>query len=135
MLVSLSEACDHLRIDDVADDGWLNVMIPAVSQAVLLWLKDDWRAYELEYDDAGEVVLSDGKPVMRLDEGGQPIVKPVVKAAVLVELAAQFRFREGDAPQVPAHWGHGYTLGIGATALLTPLRRATRSEEHTSELQ
>jgi len=125
MLVSLSEACDHLRIDDVADDGWLNVMIPAVSQAVLLWLKDDWRAYELEYDDAGEVVLSDGKPVMRLDEGGQPIVKPVVKAAVLVELAAQFRFREGDAPQVPAHWGHGYTLGIGATALLTPLRRAT----------
>lgn len=125
MLVSLSEAYDHLRIDDVADDGWLSVMIPAVSQAVLLWLKDDWRAYELEYDDAGEVVLSDGKPVMRLDEGGQPIVKPVVKAAVLVELAAQFRFREGDAPQVPAHWGHGYTLGIGATALLTPLRRAT----------
>lgn len=125
MLVSLQEAYEHLHIDDDAHDSWLNMMIPAVSQAVLLWLKDDWRAYEIELDESGDVVMKDGKPKPRLDEEDKPITKPIVKAAVLVELAAQFRFREGDAPQVPAHWGHGYTLGIGATALLTPLRRTT----------
>lgn len=112
MLVSLEDARAHLRIDSFSgespDDAWLEIMIPAISEAVLLWLKDEERAYEVD------------------SEGERGDVRPVVRAAVLVELASQYRFRESEgAAHVPAHWGHGYNLGIGATALLTPLRRST----------
>lgn len=103
MLVTIEQAKDHLRIDSEADDTWLAGWIPAISQAVLLWLKDETRAYDDE-----------------------EMVKPIVQSAVLIELASQYRFREGDgAAQVPANWGHGYTLSLGATALLTPLRKST----------
>jgi len=129
-LITIEEAREHLRIDDFngmsADDAWLNVMIPAVSQAVLLWLKDESRAYVIEVDSSGnQVVDSNGDPVFEEDSNG-PVAKPIVRAAVLVELASQYRFREGEGvAQVPAHWGHGYTLSVGAASLLTPLRRST----------
>lgn len=103
MLVTIDQAKDHLRIDSDADDSWLSVWVPAISQAVLLWLKDESRAY---------------------NEDGDAL--PIVQSAVLIELASQYRFREGEgAAQVPANWGHGYTLSLGATALLTPLRKST----------
>lgn len=125
-MVTIEEARQHLRIDGDYDDDWLDMMIVAISQAVLLWLKDETRAYELETDSNGDVIYdSDGDPVIETDSNG-PVAKPIVKAAVLVELASQYRFRDGDGvAQVPAHWGHGYTLSAGSTALLTPLRKTT----------
>lgn len=120
MLVTLDEARAHLRIDHDADDAWLTTWIAAVSQAVLAWLKDDWRAYESSgnTDSAGD-------PIPLEDSNGL-VVRPIVRAAVLVELAQQYRFRDGSgAAAVPTHWGHGFTLGAGATSLLTPLRKAT----------
>lgn len=118
MLVTIDEARNHLRIDGSDDDAWLAVWIPAISQAILLWLKDSNRAYETEVDSNGDTVI--------IEDSNGPIVRPIVKSSVLVELASQYRFREGEGvAQVPAHWGHGYTLSVGATSLLTPLRRST----------
>lgn len=131
-LVTLAEARAHLRIDDFdeiggPDDDWMNTMIPAVSEAVLGWLKDSWRAYVLELDSEDEVVFdSDEVPVPVLDSDGEPTPKPSVKAAVLIELERQYRFRGGEGEgDMPVEAGHGYTLGKGATYILTPLRKAT----------
>ena len=127
-LVTLQEAKDHLLVDTSAGDNWLNMAIEGVSDAVLRWLKKDWRAYEVLKDSSGNIVVdSNGDPIVLEDSNG-PIVKPVVKMAALVELAVQFRYRDGkDAPAVPSHWGYGYTLSAGPTSLLTPLRKSTVS--------
>lgn len=128
MLVTLQEARDHLLMDTSDMDAWIMTTVEAVSDAVLAWLKDSWRAYEVETDSNGDDVLdSNGDPVPLLDSNGEPVVKRRVKQAVLVETALQFRFREGAeaAYQVPAHWGHGHALGYGATALLASVRKAT----------
>jgi len=126
-LVTIPEAAAHLRLDNDADEAWLEIFIPAISQAVLLWLKEDWRAYVPADDSNGDPLMdSNGDTIPALDSNGEPFPKPVVKAAVLVELAQQYRFRDGSGAQaVPSHWGHGYTLGAGATSLLTPLRKST----------
>lgn len=126
-LVTLDDARNHLRTDSTADDAWLELWITAISQAVLLWLKDDWRAYVLMTDSNGDVITdSAGEPLPVEDSPGSPVVKPIVRAAVLAELAQQYRFRDGSgAAAVPSHWGHGYTLGAGATSLLTSLRKTT----------
>lgn len=106
--VTLEQARHQLRTDP-EDDSWLEMWIPAVSAAVVLWLKDEQRCYEADLDDEGN-----------------PVVLPSVKAAVLIELAAQHRFRDSEgAPVMPATAGHGYVLSQGATALLAPLRRST----------
>lgn len=119
-LVTVDEARLHLRLDNTEDNLWLEMWIPSVSQAILKWLKDDWRAYE-----PSGLEDSNGDPIPLEDSNG-PVVKPMVKAACLVEIAQQYRFRDGsEAPMVPSHWGHGHTLGAGATALLTPLRKGT----------
>lgn len=127
-LVTLDEARDHLRLDEGPDDTWLATWIPVVSEAVALWLKDEWRLYQPEVDSDGEPVLdSDGRPVVVLDSDGEPVVRWTVKAACLVELASQYRFREGEGKDnaVPADAGHGYVLNKASTALLAPLRRPT----------
>lgn len=117
-LVTLDEAKNHLHIDGSDDDAWLDTWISAISQAVLLWLKDSTRAYETSTDSNGDKVI--------VEDSNGPVVLPVVKSAVLVELASQYRFREGEGvAQVPPSWGHGYTLSAGPTSLLTPLRRST----------
>lgn len=77
--------------------------------------------YEPELDSAGQIVI---------DSSGDPIPTEVVrwsvKAAVLVELASQYRYREGEGDNaVPSHAGHGYALCRAATDLLTPLRKST----------
>lgn len=126
--VTLAEAKMHLMVDTDAHDPWLNMMIPAISGAVQTWLKNPWRAYVVEQDEDGNpIVDSNGDWIPEEDSNGA-VVNPTVKAATLVELALQFRFRDGaDATTayVPSHWGHGYVLGIGATSLLAGLRRST----------
>jgi len=132
-LVTIADARAQLRLDDFdssggADDAWLEIWIPAVSQAVMTWLKDSWRAFVPEYDSAGAVIVdSAGDPIPALDSNGDPTPKPVVRAAVLIELASQFRFREGEGTDnvVPDAAGHGYTLNKASTSLLTGLRKST----------
>lgn len=128
-LVTAAQARAQLRIDNDADDEWLEIWIPAVSQAVATWLKEDWRLYVPALDSNGDPLTdSNGDTIPVLDSNGNPTAKPVVRAAVLVELAQQYRFRDGSGAQpVPTHWGHGYVLGAGATSLLAGLRKSTVS--------
>lgn len=128
-LIDIDEACDHLRLDSVGSDiGWLVTMIPAVSQGVALWLKDEWRLYVPERDSSGEVVLDEiGNPVPAKNDHGEKIVQPVVRAAVLMELESAYRFRGGEGKDnvVTPDAGYGYTLNKASTALLQALRKPT----------
>lgn len=132
-LVSVADARVQLRLDDFnsgggADDAWLAIWIPGVSAAVASWLKDEWRLYVPALDSAGDVIRdSAGDPIPALDSAGLPTVLPIVRVATLVELASQFRFREGEGKDnvVPADAGHGYILSKGATAILSRLRKST----------
>lgn len=129
-LVTKAEAYAQLRIDDTAHDVWLAVWIPAVSQAVLNWLKDEWRAYDPELDADGNPVLdSAGDEIPLVDTSGNMTPRWSVKAAVLLELAVQFRYRDGLGPTVETgdlySGRYGYTLSRGATAILQPLRKPT----------
>ena len=134
-LITREQAYEHLRLDydsgGSADDAWLDVFIPAVSDAVARWVKDSWRLYVPALDSDGNPVLdSDGNPVPLLDSDGEPVVKPVVRAACLLELASQYRFREGEGKDnaVPSHEGYGHGLtSKAAVALLTTIRRPTVS--------
>lgn len=126
-LVTAAEAKSHLRIDSTADDVWLAIFIPAISEAVALWLKDSWRLYEPELDAGGDPILdSAGDPIPSEDSNGL-VVRWVVKAAVLIELGNVYRFREGEGTDnaVPDAAGHGYVLNKASTALLAPLRKST----------
>lgn len=131
-LVTIDDARQQLRLDEIdsnggADDAWLALAIPGVSEAVRSWLKDDWRLYLPERDTAGQVITdTDGDPIPAEDSSGNPITHPTVRLAVLLELASQFRYREGEGENVvPADAGHGYTLSKGATAILAGLRKPT----------
>lgn len=127
-LVTLQEAYEHLRLDydsnGSSDDAWLTVFIAAISEAVSAWLKVDARLYVPEVDSSGSPLL---------DSAGDPIpafplvVRPVVKAAVLIELGSVYRYREGEGVDnvVPDAAGWGYVLNKTSTALLTPLRKST----------
>lgn len=123
--VTIQEAYAHLRLGDYdssggPDDDWLAIFIPAISQAVALWLKDDWRPYVPEVDSGGVVTDSSGDPIPT------DVVRPVVKAAVLLELASVYRYREGEGDnRVDQAEGWGYVLNKTSTALLAPLRRPT----------
>lgn len=125
-LVSHADARHQLRLDepssgqDGADDPWLDIWIPAVSAAIAQWLKDEWRLYVPAEDSNGPLEDSNGDPIP------SDVVQPNVRAACLVELSSQFRFREGEGENmVEAHEGHGYILSKGATRLLVGLRKTT----------
>lgn len=125
-LVTRAEAAAQLRItldSNGGDDGpWLDIFIPAISQAVAQWLKDEWRLYVPELDSNGDVLKdSNGDPIPTV------VVQPIVKGAVLVELASAFRFREGEGTEnvVPADAGYGYMLNKTSTAMLAALRKTT----------
>lgn len=127
-LVTTEEAAAHLRCDEDTEEVWLSAFIPAVSEAVALWLKDEWRLYEPSYDSNGDVIEdSSGDPIPALDEDGAGTVRAVVRAAVLVELASQYRYRDGEGTDnvVTPDAGHGYTLNKASTALLSGLRKST----------
>ena len=127
-LVTVEEARAHLRIDNDADDAWLATWILAISQAVFTWLKDEWRAYELLTVDGVVVKDSNDDPIILEDSNG-PVIKPLVTAACLVELASQYRFRDGNPNQTFTgdlyNGRYGYILSQGATALLQALRKTT----------
>lgn len=129
--VSIEDCRYHLRLDadsnGGADDGWLAIFIPAISSAVALWLKDEWRAFVCMLDSNGDYIVdSNEDPIPIIDSNGDMTVQPVVRAACLVEIGSQFRFREGEGDNVvPADAGHGYILSKGATALLAGLRMST----------
>lgn len=123
-MVTLAEARNHLRLDTgTADDAWLAIFIPAISEAVLNWLKDEWRAYVPEEDSNGIVTDSNGDPIPAI-----PLeARWSVKAAVLLELGNVYRNREGEGKDnvVPDAAGWGYVLNKASTALLAPLRKTT----------
>lgn len=125
-LVSVEDALLQIRGDADADSAWLQVWIPVVSEAVRSWLKDDWRLYVHAVDSDGNVITdSDGDPIPVEDSDG-PLVNHLVRAAVLLEIASQYRFREGEGDnRVEANEGYGYSLSRGATALLAGLRKPT----------
>lgn len=126
-LVTVDDAREQLRLDSSDNDPWVHIAIQGVSEAVRAWMKDDWRLYLPARDSSGDVVVdSDGDPVPAEDSDG-PIVHPTVRLAVLVELASQFRFREGEGKDnvVTPDAGHGYVLNKASTALLSALRRPT----------
>lgn len=126
-LVTVAEARIHLR-SDTADDTWLAIFIPAISEAVLGWLKEAWRAYVPELGPDGLPLLdSAGDEIPALDSNGDMTPRTIVKAAVLIELANVYRFREGEGTDnvVPDAAGHGYVLNKTSTALLAPLRKST----------
>lgn len=133
-LVTIEECYNHLRIDEVdssgsPDDPWLQVFIPAISQAIALWVKTEARLFFPELDSNGQPVTdSNGDPVPELDSNNQPTPLPIVRAAVLVELERQYRSRGGEDDTFVEDFGnagYGYTLGRGSTALLSPLRKPT----------
>lgn len=126
-LVTNAEARAQLYIDDDAHDAWLAIWIPAVSDAVARWLKDWWRLYVTEIDSNGDPVIdSNGDQIPVVDTSGDYEVKPAVKAAALIELASQFRFRDGaGVATVPTEAGHGYVLCAAATNLLASVRKTT----------
>lgn len=125
--VTTDAARAQLRLDTDADGEWLAIWIPAVSEMVAAWLKQDWRLYLLKRDAAGALVRdAAGVPMPVLDQQDNPVLHPSVVAATLLELASQYRYREGEGDNVvPADAGHGYVLTKAATAQLVPLRRAT----------
>lgn len=131
-LITNADAYEQLRLDydsdGSADDAWLAIFIPVISQAVALWLKDAWRLYVPAVDSNGAPVLdSDGNQVPALDSDGHPTPKPVVRGAVLIELESAYRFRGGEGKDnvVTSDAGYGYVLNKASTAILTPLRRST----------
>lgn len=98
-LVTLEQVRDQLRIDGTADDPWITLAIPAVTAAVESWCGGAARVRDI-----------DGAPL------------PQAVMATLVELAYQFSRREGPVNSYEETWAEkGYTLSIGATALLQPL--------------
>lgn len=125
-LVTSAEAIQHLRLDQTADLPWLAIFIPAISEAVASWLKDEWRLYVPEMDSGGIVVDSSGDPVPFVDSNGYT-VRPIVKAALLIELGSVYRYREGEGKDnvVPDAAGYGYTLNKASTAMLAGLRKST----------
>ena len=128
-LVTIDEARTHLRLDTgTADDAWLAIFIPAISESVLNWLKDEWRAYVPELGPDGlPLEDSSGDTIPAIDSSGEMTPKWVVKAAVLIELASTAKNREGGGTDnvVPADAGYGYVLNKASTALLAPLRKST----------
>lgn len=117
-MITVEDCKLHCRVDNDADDNWFAFMIGVVSQAVVSWLGDKSRLYEYEEDSFGE-------PVVVKDSFGNPVMSQLVEAAMLIEIAMQYKNREGgDQATIPVHWGHGYILGIGATSLLAGLRKS-----------
>lgn len=126
-LVTPADCASQFRLDTDADDPWIAIWIPAISAAIQQWLKEDWRMYVVVREADGTISIdSAGDPILELDTSGDPIVHPNVRAACLLELSSQFRFRDGTGVQyAPSHEGHGYILSYGATKLLVALRKST----------
>lgn len=127
-LVTIADAREQLRIDadsnGSADDTWLAIAISAASEAVRGWLGEDARLYVPARDSLGAIIRDNtGKPTPEVDISGNPTVAPSVRLAVMVEVAMQYRYREGEAKDSIVDAASGYTLNKASTAILTPLRQ------------
>lgn len=125
-LIEYEDARNHLRIDQDDDDAWLELWIPVVSEAIAAWLKDPYRLYEWQADSDGNTLRDEnGNPMILRDTSGKPIIRRLVRGAALVELASQYAHREGDGKTQHqlGHWD--YSLCVGATNLLTGIRKTT----------
>jgi hypothetical protein len=126
-LVTAEEVRFQCRIDppdsnyEDPNEAWINLWITVVSQSVASWLKDEWRIFLPLLDSNDEIIRDSNDNPIQSD-----VVNPIVRGAVLVEIASQFRFREGEGDnRVESHEGHGYVLSKTATAMLAPLRKTT----------
>jgi hypothetical protein len=107
MLVSLTQAKSHLRIDTSAEDTYLALMIRAASRSVIEYVRSGADAFT---DSAGDVIE---------DSAGDPTGIPEdVQAATLLLLGFLYRNRDEN----PANaFERGY-LPAPVTALLAPYR-------------
>lgn len=107
MLVSLSQAQDHLRLDHSAEDNDLILKIHAASGAVLNYLKSGADQF---LDSSGDI---------EIDSSGDPVGVPFeVNAATLLMVGFLYKDRDENADGA---YEQGY-LPRPVTALLYPLR-------------
>lgn len=112
-LVSTAYAMEQLHLDNDMQYPWLDIAIAGVSAAVVAWVGGIERLAPVD---------SSGDPTIDSD-GVVEDVDGAAVLAVLVEIAYQYRFREGAAEQGQGDWySTGYVLNMSSTALLTPLR-------------
>lgn len=124
-LVTYDEAIAHLRADHYADAEWMSIWIPAVSEMIRAYMKDEWRLYVPARDDDGCIIRDDdGNPVPEM-RNGKPIVLHQAKVAALLELANQYRFREGEGGNRGLPDEYGFALCRAAVSVLAPLRCPT----------
>lgn len=107
MLVSLTQAREHLRVDSTDEDNDLTLKIHAASGAVLNYIRNGADVFT---DSSGEPIL---------DSNGSPIGIPFeIQAATLLMLGYLYRDRDGDPDKA---YEMGY-LPRPVTALLYPYR-------------
>ena len=107
MLVSLSQAKDHLRIDNDDGDNDLTLKIHAASGAVLNYIRNGADVFT---DSTGEPIL---------DSNDAPIGVPYeIQAATLLMLGYLFKDRDADPDKA---YTHGY-LPMPVMSLLYPHR-------------
>lgn len=110
MLVTLTQARDHLRSDATADDTDLELKIKAASRAVLTYLKPAGVAALLEVDSSGDPIEdSDGV----IEDAPEDL-----QLATLLLIGVFYRDREGTET---ANWTPGYLPGP-VISLLYPYR-------------
>jgi hypothetical protein len=119
MLVTLEEAKEHLLVDFDSADSDITLKIRSASGAVLNYLKNRTKLYQVEIDDDGYPVLdSQGDPHYVLDSQGNRLVRDEIKHATLLLVGIFFRDRDGADTTI---WQPGF-LPAPVTALLYPLR-------------
>src|SRR5699024_2392193 len=109
-LVSAAAAREQLHLDNDMQADWLDMAIAGVSAAVVAWVGDIARIAPVD---------SDGQPTVDSD-GVVEDVDGAAVLAVLVEVAYQFRFREGAAEQGQGDWYmQGYVLNMSSNDQIT----------------
>lgn len=110
MLVSLTQAKAHLRVDSSAEDTHLTLLIRGASASVIEYIRSGADAFT---DSAGDVIV---------DSAGEPQGIPEnVQVAVLILVGNFYRYREGESGIINPSWSAGY-LPTAVVSLLTPYR-------------
>lgn len=118
MLVTLSEAKIHLKVDHDDEDSDITLKIQAASNAILKYLDNEGVIYEQATDSAGDLEYdSAGDPVWEEDSSGDYVPRYEVKAACLLMVGTLYLNREGVFPGTAP----GY-LPPAVLSLLYPLR-------------
>jgi hypothetical protein len=105
MLVSLTQAKSHLRVDGSAEDTHITLLVRAASASVIEYIRSGADAFT---DSAGDVIV---------DSAGDPEGIPEnVQVATLILIGYFYRWRDENKD-----FERGY-LPQPVTALLTPYR-------------